>query len=330
MRKGLSLFLVLLLVFCSGCSLLPEKKEVAEQAEDRLPEPPPVQQPNLRETMLYLPNETHQFLLPLRVYIPWEEGIAKATLTYCTAGNLLPEVAALGVAPLLPAGTAITGLSVREGLARVDFSEEFLDYLPEQEEQIINGLTYTLTEFSTIDAVEILCAGQQLQTLAATAPTPPLSREFVLNLEAPVAADDSASMQRITLYFLHEVGSRIFYVPVTRLVAETAELLPTIAKELLLGPKPGTSLLTAVPSGLTLKEITTEGSKVVLHLSGELSADGGQLAADLLRQQLALTFTEIHGITEVAVLCNDKPPELDSGVDFPASFGRPKQWNLVQ
>ena len=138
MRTGIIL-LLLLLIFISGCSMLPVKKDTPEPAADMLPETPPQRQPNVRETILYLPEQTRRYLLPLRVYIPWETGIAKAAIKYCTEGSLLPE-AATDFAPLLPAGTSVLGLSLREGVARVDFSKEFLNYPAEQEQQIINGL----------------------------------------------------------------------------------------------------------------------------------------------------------------------------------------------
>jgi germination protein M len=325
MRTGI--LLLLLLIFISGCSMLPVKKDTPEPAADMLPETPPQRQPNVRETILYLPEQTRRYLLPLRVYIPWETGIAKAAIKYCTEGSLLPE-AATDFAPLLPAGTSVLGLSLREGVARVDFSKEFLNYPAEQEQQIINGLIYTLTEFPTIDAVEIFCEGQQLQLSDNKAAAAPYTRQFGLNPET--AAGDFAAAQFVTLYFLHEVGDRTFFVPVTRVVEKTGELLTVIAEELLRGPQQGETLFTAIPNGLSVEEITAEGNRVVLRLSGELPAGITQLAADRLRQQLALTFTEIHGITEVTVLINNRPPDFGAEVSFPPAFGRPKQWNLVQ
>ncbi|MCR3922115.1 MAG: GerMN domain-containing protein [Firmicutes bacterium] len=329
MRKWMSILLVLLLFLTSGCTLLQKDTEGPPQNEDRLPQPP-VNLPNLRETVLYLPDKTWQLLVPVRVYIPWEEGIAKATLQYCTEGYLPSTVASLGFKPLLPAGTTVLGLSVRDGLARVDFSEEFLSYPPEYERFIINGLTYTLTEFSTISKVETLVENEHPLLPGDTATDEPFTREFGLNLEISSDVDDFAQTQRVVLYFLYELDDRIFYVPVSRVVKEPEDWLKAVAEELLRGPVLGGTLFSAVPRGLTLQNVQVQGSKVILRLSGQVAVGGGQVAVDRFRHQLGLTFTDINGITEVEVLLDGELPNFGPDITFPTSFGRPKQWNLVE
>ncbi|NLN06192.1 MAG: hypothetical protein GX167_01050 [Firmicutes bacterium] len=333
MRRVLLLILLFLLAAMpAGCSLLPGRQE--EPANEISPFPEGDMQseapgPKLRETVFYLPDAPWRLLIPVRIYIPWEEGIAKATLRYCTAGNLPDAAAAAGLAPLLPAGTRVLGMSINDGLAKVDFSREFLGYPTEHEDLILDGITYTLTEFPTIDRVKILVEQSEPVFPGGANAAEPFRREFGLNLEVDDDVDDFSGTGRITLYFLSAAGDNIFYVPVTRVIATPGDLLQAVAQELLAGPKRGSGLFTAIPAGVSLQTVTLEGSKAVLHLAGVPSLEGRQEAAARLRQQVALTFTEIDGITEAAVLINGKVPDFGPGVHFPESFGRPKQWNLV-
>lgn len=328
MRKGMVILLLLCCLVGSSCSMLQPKQEPPLQEEDRQPQPP-ANDLNLRETILYLPDQAWQVLVPVRLYVPWEEGIAKATLRYCTEGNLPAAVAALGFQSLLPAGTNILGLSLHDGLARVDFSKEFLNYPRENERLLLNGLTYTLTEFASINAIELLTENKKAVLPGDTTTDEPFSREFGLNLEISAAVDDFAATERITLYFCYEIGERVFYVPVTRVVKKTEHLLQTVAEELLAGPLAVRSLSSALPSGLALHSVSSVEGKVTLDLTGELTADN-QLAADRLRHQIALTFTELEEIKEVEMQINGKLPAFSSQINFPATFGRPKQWNLVE
>ncbi|NLM51843.1 MAG: GerMN domain-containing protein [Firmicutes bacterium] len=329
MRKVYTIFLVLLLLLNTGCSLpWPERENLmppSNQEEDR-PQAP--EGANFRETLLFLPDESWQFLLPVRVYIPWEEGIAKATLRYCTEGHLPGALLGQGMAPLLPAGTKILGLALRDGRARVDFSEEFLSFPPEREKLLIAGITYTLTEFPTIDEVEILVGGAEPQFPAGTR-AEPFSRALGLNLEIAEAVTDFAETDRVTLYFLYAAGENVYYLPVTRVVPKTDDLVHKTVEELLSGPAPGKKLFTAVPDGLTLQSIQQEGAKVILHLTGDFFPAGGQLAADRFWQQVALTLTEIAGIEEVSLLINGQVPAFGPEIHFPESFARPQKWNLV-
>ena len=327
MRKWLIFLLLLCCIIGSGCSLLQQKKEPSRQDGDRLPQIPESKL-NLRETILYLPEKSWQVLIPVRVYLPWEEGIAKATLRYCTEGNLPAAAAALGFQPLLPTGTEVLGISLHNGLARVDFSKDFLNYPRENERLVLNGLIYTLTEFASIDAVEILVEKQKAVFPGGATMDEPFSRESGLNLQIAANIDDFAETERITLYFCHRTGEDIFYVPVTRVVKKTEDLLQTIAEELLAGPLIG-PLFSAFPQSVKIESVKCSEGKVTLHLTGEMELED-QLMADCLRQQIALSFTELEGIASVELLVNGKEPAVGTAINFPSTFGRPKQWNLVE
>lgn len=319
MRKIISLFFCLLTAatFLSGCPAWPGTRPA---------EPPPVQSDNLRETVLYLPDQSWQYIVPVRFPIPWEDGIARAALDLMTDGRLPPALSAAGLAPLLPAGTEILGLTIRDGLAKVDFNRAFLRYLPAHERQLLKALIFTLTEFPTVNRVEIMVEGEKLPASPAAAPGAPLDREGGLNLEG--ARGNQDKRDRVTLYFLHNTGPRDFFVPVSRQIPPPAERINAVVRELLRGPSEGSVLSTAIPPGLTLQRTELSGGRLRLHLSGE-QPPGGQPEADRLRDQLALTLTELSGISEIEVLINGKAPRFPSGVSFPPSFGRPPAWNEI-
>ena len=325
MKKTI-LIMAVLAVLLTGCSLLNrEPQEPPIQNGDRQPEPGI----KMRETVLYLPDQERHVVVPVRVNIPWEEGIARATVSYLVEGNVPTEVQDKGLAPLLPAGTQILGISIRDGLARIDFSREFLNYDPKHERLVINGLVYTLTEFSTITKVEIMVENSKPQLPGGTSISEPFSRESGLNLEVSDAVQETTEASRVTLYFLLQAGDYAYYVPLSRVIPVKDDPVLSVMEELLKGPSPGV-LLTAIPRGVTLESLSVQSGKVTLRLAGELgAAGGGQLAADRIRHQLALTLTEVSGVMGVEVLVNGAPAKFAPGISFPQSFGRPKQWNVA-
>jgi germination protein M len=321
MRKLVWLLLAaMLLLVMSGCTLFNNEEEPPPLNGDRPPEP----QANVRETVFYLPDAGWQVLMPVRTDILWEEGIARATVGYLMDGNVPQSLLNLGLAPLLPTGTEILGISIRDGVARLDLSEDFLKFNPDNERMVIYGLVYTLTEFPTINKVEILVEGQNVSSANV-----PLDRAAGINLEIADTVTDVEQAERITLYYLYPVGEQAYYVPVTRVVNKTEDVLATTAQELLRGPSTGSPLFTALPPGISLQSVSVEGSKLTLRLSDNFTVTGGQLAADRIQRQLALTFTEIPGVMEIEVLAGGAAPEFPPGVRFPTTFSRPRQWNLV-
>ena len=319
----------MLLLLVPGCTLLNREGQEAHPPPngDRLPEP----RIQTRETVFYLPDGNWRVLVPVRIHIPWEEGIARATIGYLTEGNTPQQALDAGLMPLLPAGTEVLGVTIRDGLARVDLSRNFLSYTPENERLVIYGLIYTLTEFPTITKVELLVEGQKPELPGMMPSAVDYSRAFGVNLEVAEGLDDDfANTEQITLFYLLPSADSVFYVPVTRVVPKTEDRVWAVVDELLKGPAWQDVLLTAIPRSITLDSVSVQGTKATLRLSGDLaSAGGGQLAADYIRQQLALTLTEIPGIMEVEVLVDGEHPRFGPGIQFPDTFGRPKLWNLV-
>lgn len=327
MRKKTCLLLaVLLLLLASGCTLLNgNEQEPPPLNGDR----PPELDTSFRETVFYLPDPKWQVLIPVRTGIPREEGIAKATVGYMVDGQVPQELLKNGLAALLPANTKVLGMSIHNGVARLDLSEDVLKVDPDHERMMVYGLVFTLTEFPTISQVEILVEGEKVQLPGGLLTGERLTREAGLNLEVSSKVTDFENTEKVTLYYLFPMGDYAYYVPVTRVIEKTNDTLLAVAQELLHGPAPGSPLFTALPQGISLNHIEINDMTLTIDVNGDLAASGGQLAADRIRHQLALTFTEIPEIMEVQVLSAGEKPEFPTGINFPDVFSRPKQWNLT-
>lgn len=326
MRKSIVLLVLCLLAAAAGCFARPQDRALPPTSERDKPEAV-----GRRETIFYLPDRDWQFIIPVRFAIPWEEGIARSTLSHMVEGRLPTELLNAGLSPLLPAGTEILGLTVRDGLARVDFSRAFLDYEPERERKLLGALIFTLTEFPTVNSVEIMVEGVTLSRLpGGTAADRDFDREYGLNQETTYSVGNQAKKDLATLYFLYNTGQQDFFVPVARPLSPSEDRVKAVAQELLLGPARDSGLHSAIPPGLRLLRSQLEGSNLRLYLAGELaSTPDGQFSPDRLRDQVALTLTGLAGIAEIAILVNGKVPEFPDGDSFPLSFNRPGVWNKV-
>ena len=67
----------------------------------------------------------------------------------------------------LPENTKVLGITVNDGVATVDFSEEIKDFTTGAplEATSLQAIANTLTEFNTIDEVKILVEGEEVETL---------------------------------------------------------------------------------------------------------------------------------------------------------------------
>lgn len=111
---------------------------------------------------LYYQN-ADAMIMPVSREIPRQEGIARAAVSGLIDSPLCrEELDYYKLYPVLPAGTEILGLTIRDGIATIDFNDNILNYNSIRDEiNIFSSIVYTLTEFDTIDNVIIWVNGYQ-------------------------------------------------------------------------------------------------------------------------------------------------------------------------
>ena len=106
----------------------------------------------------YIKSTTNDMILVREVHtVAKSAGIARAALNELISGTPLTE----GAQRVLPAGTEILGLTIKDGLATVDFSQEVLNANVgfTGEALGIASIVNTLTEFPTINRVQFFVEG---------------------------------------------------------------------------------------------------------------------------------------------------------------------------
>lgn len=113
---------------------------------------------------LYFTDETGEQLVAEKREIAKVEGIARASIEALLEGPNNQDLL-----PAIPTGTRLMDINIKEdGLAIVDFSSELVDNLEnssKKEKMAVYSIVNTLTEFPTVDRVEIRVAGKTVKTL---------------------------------------------------------------------------------------------------------------------------------------------------------------------
>lgn len=113
---------------------------------------------------LYFSDQNGDYLHEEKREIAMVPGLARATVQELIAG---PRTE--GLLRTIPEGTKLLDIDVENGLCRVDLSKEFKENHwggSSGEILTVYSLVDTLTQFPTIDKVEILVQGQKVETLA--------------------------------------------------------------------------------------------------------------------------------------------------------------------
>ncbi|HHY13683.1 MAG TPA: GerMN domain-containing protein [Thermoanaerobacterales bacterium] len=163
--------LIAILLIISGCSLFGNDVDPSNEGDinddnGNIIDNIEVSGTKMRETIFYYSNDEGR-IVPHVMSIPWEEGIAKAAIeNLVDSDDLRDKLSHLGLNPVLPVGTKVLGLTIRDGLAKIDFNSNFLNYSNKKEEEdAVNSVICTLTEFPTIDMVQFMVEGKDIKHL---------------------------------------------------------------------------------------------------------------------------------------------------------------------
>lgn len=147
--KGVLFLLILTITFIYGCRLL---------TLDTPSVKPPITQ-TMDLTVYYLKDSENDIYLVREIHtVEKNPAVAKAALNELISGNPITN----GAYRVLPANTKILGISIVQGLATVDFSNEVLmaNVGARGEAMGIVSIVNTLTEFPTIQKVQFTVDGK--------------------------------------------------------------------------------------------------------------------------------------------------------------------------
>lgn len=307
------LLLALVLMVSAGCSS--QKPIDLEEPVEQVPTAAELQASledgaSTREVTLYY-KDLMGYLVPVNCEIPWEEGIAKATLKQMISSeeNDL-QAARLGLLTALPEGLEVD-MDIIGQLAKVSLSTECMQCVDAEEENaMVCAIVSALTEFDSISEVQILVAGEQVDQLTfGTDVSAPLTRAD-LNLESVSADVDTAGAGTVQVFFESEASGCM--VPITRTVFSNEDI-DTAVLELLKGPREDSGLAACIPKGVGLISVKQSDGVVTINMSKEFQkvmeqADGGAAAV----KALVLTCSQFEGVKEVKLQVEGKDFELDT------------------
>lgn len=260
-------------------------------------EDPNVETTFRRSTLYYVSDEG--YLVPVTKLVPWEEGIAKACLSYMTGTEVNRKAAgALGLNTVIPEGTELY-ITIREGNALVDLRS--MDALPDAagELRMIEAIVNTLVGFSTVSSVTITREGEG-GTLENGTELPVRRTAYPLNPENP-ELETVAGAAAATLYFPNMQGT--LTVPVTRYLSRDPSVY-TLVSALIEGTK-SDSLRSCFPENTLLLGAAIERGTVTINLSDDFKAvERTEGLFSLAVKTLWLTLAERYDFTGLNIQVN--------------------------
>ena len=134
--------------------------------------------------------------------------------------------------PILPEGTKVLDVKVKDNLVKVYFSKELENITQDQSESMIEAIVYTITN-ENILGIEIYVENSLLKYVPNTKKEIPtlLTKEFGINKEYNIS--NYNDVNKVITYYFTKCGYTYCAVPITKYINDSREKLEIIFDELL-------------------------------------------------------------------------------------------------
>lgn len=277
--------------------------------------------------------DSNGMVVPQMMNLPKSGTAAKQVLEYLVKDGPVSNILPNGFQAVLPPDTQVLDVVVgKDGTATANFSKEFSEYRGQDEQKLLQAITFTLTQFDAIKNVKIQIDGknQQVMPVNKTPINDGVSRADGINIENGNVVDMTGS-NTATLYFIAQNGSQSYYVPVTRRIASgDADQVTATVHELIQGPSENSRLLTDFRNDVKLLDTpvikngvaTLNFNKAILVNKSENTID------DAVLKSIVLSLTELNDVKKVAIQVNGKGSlKNEEGKPITAPVSRPAMVN---
>ncbi|MBY0124003.1 GerMN domain-containing protein [Bacillus sp. S/N-304-OC-R1] len=281
-------------------------------------------------TELYLLNKDG-LVVPQTLNLPKTQSVAKQALEYLVKDGPVTEMLPNGFMAVLPADTKLS-VDIKDKVATVNFSNEFKEYQAEDEQKILQSVTWTLTQFDSIEKVKFKLNGHELNEMPVNG-TPigeAYSRANGINLDTSDVLDIH-NTKPLTVYYIGGEENSYYYVPVTKRVTNNEKNnLVAVVNELVKGPNLASNLESDFLADVKLiDEPKIENGKVTLNFNEAiLSSFEEKILSKHILNSLVLSLTEQKGIESVAITVNGEAGFVnEDGQKMTEPVSRPEKVN---
>lgn len=283
-------------------------------------------------TELYLIDK-NGYVVSQSIPLPGKESVAKQALEHLVVNGPVQEVLPNGFRAVIPADTQVS-VDIKDGVAVADFSPEFKEYQPEDEQRILESITWTLTQFDSVEKVELRVNGYPL-TEMPVAGTPisedGLTRKTGINVDTSGVADPT-STKPLTVYYVSQTDKETYYVPVTKRVSSNeTDDVKAVVNELIEGPGYASSLVSDFTGAELLDDPKIKDGNVTLNFNeGVYGSVEEKLVSEHMLNALVLSLTEQRDIKGVSVEVNGEAASVaKDGEAVTEPVTRPENVNAI-
>ena len=160
----------------------------------------------------------------------------KTMLEYLIMGGKKESNIPNGFRGIIPSGTEVLSVDIKDGLLKINFSKELLEIDEALEEKMIEAIVYSLTSVDGVKEILIYVEGNLLRVLPKTKTNLPTTLTKNIGINKVYNLTDTKNITATTIYYIDKNSDGYYYIPVTKIDNNQNEKIKVIIDELSSGP----------------------------------------------------------------------------------------------
>lgn len=213
-----------------------------------------------------------------------------------------------GFRPIIPSGTEILNIDLKDKVLTINFSKDLLDVKEEFEEKMIESIIYTLTSLDEIDKVIIKVEGKTLEKLPNSKKILKeiLDKSYGINKKYDIVKP--TNINSYTIYYVSKYNDNEYYVPVTKYINnDNIDKVKVIINELSSSPIYENNLMSYLNTDTSLINYTQ--NEDILKLNFNDSIYSSKNSSNILEEviyTISLSINDNYNVKEIIFEVNNK------------------------
>lgn len=218
--------------------------------------------------------------------------------------NIIPN----GFKSIIPSGTEVLDVSLKNKILNINFSKELLDINKEYEEKMLEAIVYSLTSIEGIDKVIIKVEGEVLNKLPNSNKFIPtvLDRGYGINKSYDLVSTND--IESYTVYYVSNFNDNKYYVPITKYInSNKQDKIKVIIDELATSPIYETNLMSYLNSNVNLIDYSLDDKTLSLNFNNSILSDNtNDKILEEVIYTIGLSIMDNFTVEEVSILVNNE------------------------
>lgn len=212
-----------------------------------------------------------------------------------------------GFRSIIPSGTEIKSVKLKDGLLKINFSKEILEIDESLEEKMLESIVYSLTEINEVNDILIYVEDDLLTVLPKSKTNLPsvLNRKIGINKKYDI--NSTKDITKTTVYYVGKNNNDYYYVPVTKISNDSKDKIKVIIDELSSGPIYENNLMSFMNFNTELLKYEIKDNNMYLTFNDYIldNIDDKSILEEVI-YTISLSIKDNYDVNEVIFMIGDE------------------------